>query len=91
MSDTTEPAIPVRALIPLQAHRDLLQFAEADLGGLSRTGVKIDYEVLKGWQAGTVRAIFTVKKGRDEFDAGVKVTYHGREVSYGGFVQWTRD
>jgi hypothetical protein len=86
-----EPAIPIRAVLPLQAHRDLLQLAETDLGGLSRTGVKVAFDVIE--DGAEVKALVTVMDvGPGTLDAGVRVqAYRGRPVSYGGFVQWTKE
>jgi hypothetical protein len=91
MSDTTEPAIPVIAPVPVQAYRDLLQFAEIDLGGLSRTGVRVAVDITEDKDA-TVKAIVTVAHvNGGRLDIGAKAAYRGRFVSYGGFVQWSRE
>lgn len=91
MTDTTEPAVPVVAAIPIQAYQDLLHLAAADIGGLHGTGVRVAWDFTEG-QGATVQAVATVLHVTGgTLDAGVKVTYRGRAVGYGGFVQWTRD
>lgn len=89
MSETTEPAIPVRAAIPMQAYDDLLQLARADIGGLAGTGVRVAWDITE--HGANVKAVATVMRAwGGKLDAGVQVTYHGRPVTYAGFIQWTR-
>lgn len=89
MTDTTEPAIPIRAALPLQAYRDLFDLTERDLGSLSRTGVRVAWDVTEG-QGATVTAVATVLNvAGGTLDVGTQVTYAGRWTA-GGFVQWTR-
>lgn len=90
---TTEPAIPIRAALPVQAYRDLLDLTEMDLGSLSRTGLRLAYDVTEldaGGAAAAVSAVVTVLDvGGGTLDVGAQVRYTGR-WTLGGFVQWTR-
>lgn len=94
MSDaakTTEPAIPVVAAIPVDAYRDLLQLAEVEIGGLSRTGVRLALDITEAGNA-EVRAVATVTKvAGGRLDLGARVTFRGTPTSYGGYIQWTRE
>jgi hypothetical protein len=89
MSDTTEPAIPVIAALPFQAHRDLNDLAEMDLGGLGNTGLLIAWDITetKAAKLTAVGTVMEVKGGT--LDIGVQVSYAGQWTA-GGFVQWTR-
>ncbi len=87
----TEPAVPIVAAIPVDAYRDLLQLAEVEIGGLSRTGVRLAFDITEAAGA-EVRAVATVTKvAGGRLDAGVKVTFRGKPTSYGGYIQWTRE
>lgn len=91
MSETTEPAIPVIAPIPVDAYRDLLQLAEVEIGGLSRTGVRLALDITDAGNA-EVRAVATVTKvAGGRLDLGARVVFRGRPTSYGGYIQWTRE
>jgi hypothetical protein len=87
--DTTEPAIPVIAALPFQAHRDLIDRAEVDLGGLRNTGLRIAWDITETKQA-RISAVGTVLQiAGGTIDVGVQVQYTGQWTA-GGFVQWSR-
>jgi hypothetical protein len=87
--ETTEPAIPIIAALPFQAHRDLNDLAEVDLGGLSNTGLRIAWDITETKHA-RISAVGTVMHvGGGTIDVGVQVQYTGQWTA-GGFVQWIR-
>jgi hypothetical protein len=89
MSETTEPAIPIRAALPMEAYRSLLDAAEKDLGALSRTGVHVAWDVIEG-RGATLEAVATiVDVAGGTLDLGTRLTYAGRWEA-GGYVRWTR-
>lgn len=89
MSETTEPAIPIVAALPIQAFRDLMDLTEVDLGRLSRTGVRVAWDVTED-QGARVSAVVTVMDvAGGQLAVGTQVRYAGRWTA-GGFVQWTR-
>lgn len=89
MSDTTEPAIPIRAALPQQAYDDLMSLAKAEIGGLQHTGWRVAYDITEDRQA-RISAVVTVLDVRGgTLDVGTQVKYAGRWTA-GGFVQWTR-
>jgi hypothetical protein len=91
MSDPNEPAVPIVAALPMQAYEDLFHLAKAEIGGLAGTGVRVawDFTEAEGVNVRAVATVMHVKGGK--VDAGVQVKFHGRPVSYGGFIQWTRE
>jgi hypothetical protein len=88
MSDTTEPAIPVVALLPPQAHRDLLDLVETEFASLPQPGLRLSFDVTETKDA-QLRAVVTVTRGLDIATA-VKRSYTGR-WSAGVYVQWIPD
>jgi hypothetical protein len=85
---STEPAIPVIATLPVQAHRDLLDLVEMDFAGLPRPGLRVALDVTETKDA-QFRAVVTVVRGFDIAGA-VKRSYTGR-WSAGVYVQWIPD
>jgi hypothetical protein len=84
----TEPAIPIVALMPAQAHRDLLDLVEMEFAGLPRPGLRVALDVTETKDA-QLRAVVTVVRGLDLAGA-VKRSYTGR-WSTGVYVQWVPD
>jgi hypothetical protein len=90
MSDeTTEPAIPVIAALPFQAHRDLIDLAEVDLGGLSNTGLRIAWDITETRDAKLTAVGTVMHVAGGTIDIGVSVRYAGHWTA-SGFVQWVR-
>ncbi|WP_291982014.1 hypothetical protein [Luteitalea sp.] len=95
MSDETkptEPAIPVVAVVPVDAYADVLALAEAELGSLKRTGLRIALQMTEAKDA-KVTAVLTVKDvAKGDLDIGGFLTrrYTGRWVG-GLYLQWTQD
>ena len=88
MADTTEPAIPVVALLPPQAHRDLLDLVEMEFANLPNPGLRLAAEITETKDA-QFRAVVTVVRGLDLAGA-VKRSATGR-WSGAGYVQWVFD
>jgi hypothetical protein len=88
--DITEPAIPIRAALPVQSIKDLLRLAEQDLGGLDRPGVRIDLEFTEERAARVTATVKVYEVNNGEVTAGAiaERSYAGKWRG-GVFVQWT--
>jgi hypothetical protein len=88
VSDTTEPAIPVIAMLPPQAHRDLTDLVEMEFASLPQPGLRFSAVVTETKDA-QFRAVVTVVRGLDIAWA-VTRSATGR-WSGAGYVQWVFD
>jgi hypothetical protein len=89
VSETTEPAIPIRAALPIQAHRDLLDLAEMDLGGLGRNGLRLALDITEDQHAKLSAVVTVLDVAGGTLDVGAQVKYSGR-YTVGLYVQWSR-
>jgi hypothetical protein len=89
VTDSSEPAIPIVAALPLQAHRDLLDLAEVHLGGLNKPGLRLQVDVTEDRAANLTATVTALNVAGGKLDVGARLKYTGR---YSGsvYVQWTR-
>lgn len=87
--ETTEPAIPIRAALPMAAYRDLMDLTEVDLGGLSSNGLRVAFDITEAKDARLSAVVTVLDVAGGTVDVGAQVRYSGR-WTVGGYVQWMR-
>jgi hypothetical protein len=90
MADTTEPAIPVLAALPIPAHRDLTDLVEAEMTRLGHAQALVKVEVTEDRRAILTAVARIYDNDHNEIDVGGALTYTGRRWAGGGFIRWTR-
>lgn len=88
MSDG-EPAIPIRALVPVQAINDLVDFAAVELGSLRRTGIRLTFDLTEQRDTRVMAVLTVTDVAKGTMDVGAYVTrrYVGQWVA-GAYLQW---